>query len=143
MSTGDSRSTVEWRGDDVREKLLGVTKRAMDALMADCVDMAKHLCPVSTATLQRSIQMRPTVAEGRKLVGYWGSFTVRYALYVELGTGPHDILPKSKRALYWKGAEHPVPMVHHPGTHARPFLRPTADTIYPGLPSYIKRELGE
>lgn len=44
---------------------------------------------------------------------YWG--------YVDKGTGPHTITPKTKKALYWKGAKHPVPLVNHPGIKAMNF----------------------
>lgn len=48
--------------------------------------------------------------------------------WIVKGTKPHDIYPigtvsylgqtirQGKRALFWEGASHPVPMVHHPGT---------------------------
>jgi hypothetical protein len=47
---------------------------------------------------------------------------VPYAKYVIGGTRPHDIYPRDKQALFWAGAEHPVRMVHHPGTKPNPFL---------------------
>ena len=46
---------------------------------------------------------------------------------LEYGTEPHIIVPKDKKALFWKGAEHPVKKVHHPGTRPYPFLRPAFD----------------
>jgi phage gpG-like protein len=49
--------------------------------------------------------------------------SVEYAVYVEFGSGPHEIVPKDKKALFWKGAKHPVKRVRHPGTPAQPFLR--------------------
>lgn len=39
-----------------------------------------------------------------------------YAPHLEYGTRPHVIRPKTKKALFWEGAEHPVKVVHHPGT---------------------------
>jgi hypothetical protein len=44
---------------------------------------------------------------------------VPYAGYIEQGTRPHVIRPRQKQALFWKGADHPVRLVHHPGT--RPY----------------------
>lgn len=41
--------------------------------------------------------------------------------YQDEGTDPHVIRPKRKRALYWKGARHPVRVVHHPGTEPQDF----------------------
>lgn len=48
-----------------------------------------------------------------------------YTLFVEYGTPPHVILPKTKKALNWRGAEHPVKKVNHPGTRPNPFIRNT------------------
>ena len=33
-----------------------------------------------------------------------------------------EILPVKKQALYWKGADHPVKRVEHPGSKANPFM---------------------
>lgn len=49
---------------------------------------------------------------------------LHYAPHIEYGTRPHVIRPKTKKALSWKGAIHPVRKVNHPGTKARfPFTR--------------------
>lgn len=46
-----------------------------------------------------------------------------YAQFHQLGTkGPYAIKPKSKRALMWPGAAHPMKAVMHPGLPARPFF---------------------
>ena len=47
----------------------------------------------------------------------------KYADCVESGTKPHLILPKTKKALFWKGALNPYKAVHHPGTKANPFFK--------------------
>lgn len=149
MSTADSDSAIEWRGDEVREKLLRITMRAMDRIMSDCVVIAKELAPTDTTFLQGSIQMRPTVLQGKRaLVGYWGSFNCKYAIYQEMGTGlyapgggsMYEIRPRLKKALWWPGLEHPLKVVRHPGVRPRPYLRPAADTVYPALPQYIREE---
>ena len=49
---------------------------------------------------------------------------VEYAAFVEFGTPPHVITARNARALYWKGAAHPVRSVRHPGNRPYPFLRP-------------------
>lgn len=83
---------------------------------------AKRLCPVDHGRLRSSIHWRL----GRDARGYYADVgtNVSYALPVEFGTRPHIIRPVNKRALFWKGARHPVAYVNHPGTRARPFLRP-------------------
>lgn len=53
-----------------------------------------------------------------------GSLDCNYATDVEMGTSPHVILPRNKKALYWPGADHPVAKVNHPGTPPFPYLRP-------------------
>ena len=49
---------------------------------------------------------------------------IKYARGVEEGTRPHTVRAKNKKALYWKGAKHPVKSVRHPGSRAKPFLIP-------------------
>ena len=49
---------------------------------------------------------------------------IKYAPMVEYGTKAHIIKAKNKKALYWKGAKHPVKSVRHPGSRAKPFLIP-------------------
>lgn len=69
--------------------------------------------------------------------------TAKYAPFVELGTSPHRIMPRSKKALAWeqggggryvtsasgrryyrkaKGTKVVVAYVDHPGTKAKPFM---------------------
>ena len=52
---------------------------------------------------------------------------IKYARGVEEGTRPHTIRAKNKKALYWKGAKHPVKQVNHPGSKAKPYLIPAFD----------------
>ena len=52
---------------------------------------------------------------------------IKYAPGVEFGTKAHIIKAKNKKALYWKGAKHPVKQVNHPGSKAKPFLIPAFD----------------
>jgi len=59
----------------------------------------------------------------------------------EEGTGPHVILPRNKKALFWKGADHPVRMVNHPGTKPRPYLMPAAGMHYPSLALRIRAQM--
>lgn len=48
-------------------------------------------------------------------------------LYLEFGTKPHEIRPRYARALWGPGMAHPVARVSHPGSPARPWLKPAAD----------------
>ena len=67
---------------------------------------------------------------------------IKYARGVEFGTRPHIIKAKNKKALYWKGASHPVKSVRHPGSKAKPYLIPAfekeKDTFINDLKEVIK-----
>lgn len=88
---------------------------------------------VQSGRLRASI--RSTIEkDGAGLVAKVGT-NVEYARYVEEGTPPHKITPRRERiaryaeqgrrpALFWPGAPHPVFSVDHPGTRAKPYLRP-------------------
>lgn len=75
---------------------------------------------VRTGRLRSSISLRLD-RDARGLYAEIGS-KVPYAIYMELGTPPHVIRPKAKKALFWRGASHPVRRVNHPGTRAYRFL---------------------
>lgn len=77
---------------------------------------------VQTGRLRASIHSQ-LGQDSQGLVARIGS-NVEYARYVEEGTEPHRIVPRDKKALFWPGADHPVLAVNHPGTRARPYLRP-------------------
>jgi len=134
-------STLRWYGKELGEKILRACAKGIDNITADCVRDAKANVPKVTTMLQGSIQMRPAVMKGHNVAGLWGSFNCAYVLTVELGSPPHIIRPRNKKALYWPGADHPVKLVHHPGTKGKPFLRPAADRLYPQLPARIRSYL--
>lgn len=46
-----------------------------------------------------------------------------HAAFLEFGTQPHIIEPRTKKALYWPGAANPYARVRHPGTPAFHILR--------------------
>lgn len=95
---------------------------AMERTGARIAETAQGLCPVDTGRLRSSIRY--------EVDGRYRNFTVvvgtnvNYAAEVEYGTGPHVIRPKTKKALYWPGARHPVAKVNHPGTRPKPYMRP-------------------
>jgi hypothetical protein len=86
-----------------------------DAILTD----AKDFVPKKTSRLHDSLR-----AECHDKVLRVGSLDCNYAADVELGTPPHVILPRNKKALHWPGADHPVARVNHPGTEPSPYLRP-------------------
>lgn len=56
------------------------------------------------------------------------SHGVEYGEILEEGSKPHIIRPKNKKALYWRGASHPVKQVNHPGTKGKPIIGPTIES---------------
>lgn len=71
---------------------------------------------VQTGRYRASIASR-LGADGRSLYVEVGS-NVDYALILDEGSPPHEIRPRTKKALFWRGARHPVKVVRHPGTRA-------------------------
>jgi hypothetical protein len=80
---------------------------------------ARNLAPKRSGRLAESLR-----AEVHDKVLRIGSLDCNYATDVEMGTAPHVILPRNKKALHWPGADHPVARVNHPGTKPTPYLRP-------------------
>lgn len=85
------------------------------AILSDAQEMA----PKRSGRLAESLR-----AEVHDKLLRVGSLDCNYAADVELGTAPHVILPRNKKALHWPGADHPVAKVNHPGTAPQPYLRP-------------------
>lgn len=81
--------------------------------------------PVRTGNLRAS-HFRPESLEFRNLYGKLQP-SPKYANIVHSGSGPYIIEARNKRALFWKGASHPVRRVFHPGIKANPFLARAVD----------------
>lgn len=116
--------------------------KLMQRLGLRTVREAKLMVPRKTGNLGRSIRLtRYTTTEALVTAG------ANYAAYVELGTKPHEITPRAKKALRWAataagrrltgsprvaaqrgqlGGVVFAKRVHHPGTKAQPYLFPGA-----------------
>ncbi len=79
--------------------------------------------PMKTRNLRRSIQ---SVVRGTKATIGPNLNDAKYALFVHEGTRAYEIRPRTKKALFWKGARHPVKRVHHPGIKPNKFVDRTA-----------------
>ena len=66
-----------------------------------------------------------------------------YAAWVNDGTGPHWITPVAKKALFWKGAAHPVAWVFHPGIEGRHFVENSIMEVAPRLNEFYLRAIRE
>lgn len=101
-------------------------KRAMSNSVQTVKNTAQRIVAYKTGTLRRSIY---TEVSGDSLHGIVGqdSNVARYGSYIEFGTRPHIIYPVNGKALFWKGASHPMRSVKHPGTIAKPFMQPALE----------------
>ncbi|TXG76783.1 hypothetical protein E6Q11_04075 [Candidatus Dojkabacteria bacterium] len=102
----------------------------------------RERAPHRTGTLQRSVLFTVDYPTAKV------SVQEKYGSYIEDGTRPHDIVPKNKKALFWKGAYSPYKRVHHPGTKAKPFFKPGVEAsenkvkdIFTGVLERLTREL--
>ena len=96
---------------------------------------AKLETPVRTGTLRRGIKSKISPFKGTI------ESTVAYGVYVHEGTGPHIIRPVNKKALFWKGAKHPVKVVHHPGTKANPFMKRATEKSRGGVQRIFQKAI--
>ncbi|NJJ37826.1 hypothetical protein [Paenibacillus apii] len=79
-----------------------------------------------TATARRALHTGAEPMNGNRIRMYF-AHGIKYGRFLEEGTRPHLIQPKNKKALYWRGAAHPVRgAVKHPGTKPRAIVVPTA-----------------
>lgn len=87
------------------------------------VNRAKVLAPVRTGRLRSSIRAEPP-----RIFSLRGSVKVgsdlEYAAFVNDGTRPHTIRPRTKQVLRFQVGGRVVfaKVVNHPGTRANPFL---------------------
>lgn len=89
-----------------------------------------------TRKLSENIQVKAVGLEGS--VGPNLEITP-YGWWVHQGTDPYTIRPKRKKALWWKGALHPVKKVRHPGIKANPFV----DRTFGQIKSPVERIMGQ
>ena len=104
--------------DEIKDDIRKVVKNSAFNIERN----AKSSASVKTGHLRRSISTKMGDMEATIHTS-----NLKYAPMVEFGTRPHIIRAKNKKALYWKGAKHPVKKVNHPGSKAKPYLIPAFD----------------
>ena len=118
-------------GDQTREYLEHKKARLYDLLLDWAGTMEGYAKQYASWT-DRTGHARQSLHGGVDVRGdqqvLYLSHGVEYGIWLEEGTPPHEIRPKNKKALYWKGAKHPVKKVNHPGSKAYPIVVPTVDT---------------
>ena len=122
--------TVEVKREGLNIEALGrvftrVVERFIERLADRVEEVMREKAPERTGRLKQSIRKR--VELRRAVIGP----AVPYAVYVEYGTGPHEILPIHARALRFEVEGRIVfaARVWHPGTRPQPFVRETAEQI--------------
>jgi hypothetical protein len=93
--------------------------------------------PFLTGDLRKSIIVAKT-GPGRATI----SSNLPYARAVHDGRPAVTIRPKRKKALFWKGAAHPVKLVKQPARKGRPFLMEAAAEVAADL-GFLRKFVGE
>ena len=126
------------KADRIPEELKNLVNTAAFAVDHEI----KEAAPVITGNLQGATSI-DNLSDYEKRI-FVDEGIAPYAIYVIKGTKPHDIYPVNAKALYWPGADHPVKVVHHPGTEANDYFttgvenaRPEIDTAINEFKSWI------
>jgi hypothetical protein len=141
--------TIDFSGHENIIRMMKAMPRAVDEVMtAEIQDAAmagerkaKELVGVKTGNLRRSITSTPAKSIGGTVSATWGTNTL-YAKHNEFGTDPHQIRPRNKKVLRFKGKAGKYVFarsVNHPGTTGRFYMRGSRDHIVRGIPSMKKR----
>ena len=104
---------------EAEENVKKVVKNSAFKIQKEAISNLTKNKSVATGHLRRAVS-----TDIKSLEATVHTSNVKYAIMVEKGTKAHLIKPKNKKMLYWKGASHPVRIVRHPGSRAKPFLEP-------------------
>lgn len=94
--------------------------------------------PNHGGALRKSIRYRTRVAASRAEMTFTASEVARFVIH---GTRPHEIRPKTAKALFWEGAAHPVARVMHPGTRPNDFVRRAIEPLRPQIQKALHEAL--
>ncbi len=123
-------------------------KRLVNTAAFAVDEEVKKAAPVVTGNLQGATSI-DNLSDFEKRI-FVDEGIAPYAIYVIKGTKPHDIYPKGigtfhagqqltkGAALWWPGAEHPVPVVHHPGTEANDYFATGVANAQPAIDSAVE-----
>lgn len=101
---------LTWKGPAIKALVDAAQQKAITATVADAAAQAQTMVPVDTGLLKNSLTFQAAQRRGSGWVGSFGSYSVAYAIYVELGTYKMS---------------------------AQPYIRPSADRIFPSFPARI------
>jgi phage gpG-like protein len=132
-----SSQSLRWDGAALTERMRKAQILGVNATMSEAVQHARrnHEWQNRQGRLEASINIAEIAkVDGSGVVGTWGSTDVRYALIHELGG---VIVPVRAKALAIPQADGSVRFVKSVTIPPRPYLRPAADAVYPGLAAKI------
>lgn len=101
---------------------------------------AQQLAPYKTGTLRRSIYTDVQQSGFRGVIAQ-DSAIASYGAHIEYGTKAHTISAINKKALFWKGAMHPVRSVRHPGFRGKPYMLPALEQNVNLIKDYFSEAL--
>jgi len=115
---------------------IGDTRKLLGRIALAGVAESKRIVPRRTGNLGRTIRLGAVTPKSAEVLA-GGRLNVGYAAAVEFGTRPRTIVPRRARVLAWGGERtlggrlrsgarptHFARKVHHPGSRAKPYLRP-------------------
>lgn len=130
----DGMSELQRRFEAIKD-----TRKFLGSLGLLAVTYAKEMVPRQTGNLGRTIRLGQVTEDSAQIIA-GGQNGVGYAQAVEFGSRPHVIVPRNRKALAWGGnrrlsgslrsgskATFFAKRVNHPGTKAKPYLRPAAE----------------
>ncbi len=139
---------IEYEGfqsEDIRQFAQDSAKALIRAFQLYCSEVwgnAREEAPVDTGLLSGSLMLEKIDDLAYRIVT-----GVKYARIVHEGgkTPPHEILPVTKKALYWPGADHPVMRVMHPGSEipANKFVDRAIDKADTRKDEFIRMAIAE
>ncbi len=119
-----SKVITEWHAKEFIAKTHGQVINGMDRACQFAAGQARSKCSSKRVAAAIDYEVRP---EGNDVVGYVGvskrSGAAFIGYFLEVGTSGHAIVAKRAKVLT-DGGEVFGRKVRHPGTRARPFLRP-------------------
>lgn len=135
---GDLIKVLEDMPNKLRNNVLRGAVRATAKVISDAV---KARVPVKSGALYGSVRIGTRIRAG-EVVAYVkaGGKRAPHALWIEYSTQPHIIEAKLAAALGLPG--HPVLRVRHPGTQAKPYMRPGLDASYDASVKAFRDYLG-
>ena len=125
---------LKTKSEEDEKKIQKILKNSAMTIQKDAISNLTKNGSVKTGHLRRGIATNIGIMEATIHTS-----NIKYASMVEKGTKAHIIRPKNKKALYWKGAKHPVKQVNHPGSKAKPYLIPAFEKETP----YFLKKLEE